>query len=57
VKAGQTATVKLTLDNKSFEFWDPETNTMRVKSGKYEILVGNSSSDKDLKKLSLSLNN
>ena len=57
VKAGQTATVKLTLDNKSFEFWDPETNTMRVKPGKYEILVGNSSSDKDLKKLSLSLNN
>ena len=57
VKAGQAATVKLTLDNKSFEFWDPETNTMRVKPGKYEILVGNSSSDKDLKKLSLSLNN
>jgi beta-glucosidase len=55
VKAGQTATVKLTLDRKSFEFWDPETNTMRVKPGKYEILVGNSSTDKDLKKLSLSL--
>ena len=54
VKAGQTKTVKLTLDHKSFEFWDPETNTMRVKPGKYEILIGNSSSDKDLKKLSLS---
>ena len=54
VKAGQTKTVKLTLDHKSFEFWDPETNTMRVKPGKYEILIGNSSADKDLKKLSLS---
>ena len=54
VKAGQTKTVKLTLDHKSFEFWDPETNTMRVKPGQYEILIGNSSSDKDLKKLSLS---
>jgi len=57
VKAGQTKTVKLTLDHKSFEFWDPETNTMRVKPGKYEILIGNSSADKDLKKLSLSWEN
>ena len=54
VKAGQTKTVKLTLDHKSFEFWDPETNTMRVKPGQYEILIGNSSADKDLKKLKVS---
>ena len=53
VKAGQTATVKLSLDRKSFEFWDPETNTMRVKSGKYEILIGTSSADKDFKKLNI----
>ena len=53
VKAGQTATVKLSLDRKSFEFWDPETNTMRVKSGKYEILIGTSSADKNFKKLYL----
>ena len=53
VKAGQTATVKLSLDRKSFEFWDPETNTMRVKSGKYEILIGTSSADKNFKKLNL----
>ena len=50
VKAGQTVTVNLTLDRKSFEFWDAETNTMRVKPGKYEILIGNSSLDKNLKK-------
>ncbi|MBQ7513659.1 MAG: glycoside hydrolase family 3 C-terminal domain-containing protein [Prevotella sp.] len=56
VKAGQTATVKLTLDRKSFEFWDAETNTMRVKPGKYEILVGTSSADKDLRKLEVSIN-
>ena len=53
VEAGQTATVKLSLDRKSFEFWDAETNTMRVKSGKYEILVGTSSADKNFKKLNL----
>ena len=50
VKAGQTATATLKLERKSFEFWDAETNTMRVKPGKYEILIGNSSLDKDLKK-------
>ena len=55
VKAGQTATVTIQLDPKSFEFWDAETNTMRTKPGQYEILYGNSSLDKDLKKLTVSL--
>ncbi len=55
VKAGQTATVKLNLDRKSFEFWDPETNTMRVKPGQYELLVGTSSSEKDLKKHTITI--
>ena len=50
VKAGQRETVTLQFDRKSFEFWDPETNTMRVKPGKYEILVGTSSDEKDLQK-------
>lgn len=54
VLAGQTATATLTLSPKSFEFWDAETNTMRIKSGKYEILYGSSSLDKDLKKLTVS---
>ncbi|MBO7068970.1 MAG: glycoside hydrolase family 3 C-terminal domain-containing protein [Bacteroidaceae bacterium] len=53
VKTGKTVTAELKLTNKSFEFWDPETNTMRVKPGKYEILVGTSSQDKDLKKLNV----
>ena len=43
VKAGKTETVKLTLTRKSFEFFDPETNTMRTKPGKYELFIGNSS--------------
>ena len=51
VKAGQTSTVTLSLNRKSFEFWDAETNTMRVKPGKYEILVGTSSVDQDLKRM------
>ena len=56
VKAGQAQTVALKLNRSSFEFWDAETNTMRVKPGKYEILVGTSSSAKDLRKLDVSIN-
>jgi len=56
VKAGQTVNARLTFDSKAFEFWDPETNTMRVKNGNYEILIGNSSLDKDLKKKTIEVN-
>jgi len=55
VKAGQTVTANLKFERKSFEFFDTETNTMRVKPGKYEILIGTSSQDKDLKPLTLEL--
>ena len=55
VKAGQTATATIALNQKSFEFWDAETNTMRTKPGKYEILYGNSSQDKDLKILTVEI--
>ena len=57
VKAGQAATATLQLTPESFEFWDAETNTVRTKPGKYEILVGTSSQDKDLKKLEYSIKN
>ena len=55
VKAGQTAVATLSLTPKSFEFWDPETNTMRTKPGTYELLYGNSSQDKDLKALTVTI--
>jgi beta-glucosidase len=54
-KPGETCNVSTSLTRKSFEFWDPETNTMRVKPGKYEILVGTSSADKDLKKQTITI--
>ncbi len=53
VKAGQTVNAQLTLTPKSFEFFDPETNTVHEKTGKFEILYGNSSLDKDLKSLNI----
>jgi len=53
VKAGQTATATLTLERKSFEWFDEDTNTIHVKDGKYELLYGNSSRPEDLKSLSV----
>ena len=55
VKAGQSATATITLDAKSFEFWDATTNTMRTKPGQYEILYGNSSRDIDLKRITITI--
>ncbi len=55
LQAGQQQQVTLKLSPMSFEFFDPETNTMRVRRGHYEILYGTSSADRDLKKLSLEL--
>ena len=55
VKAGQSATATITLDAKSFEFWDATTNTMRTKPGQYEILYGTSSRDNDLKRITITI--
>ena len=55
VKAGQTATATIHLSREHFECWDSESNTMRVKPGQYDVLVGNSSLDNDLKKLTISI--
>ena len=55
VKAGKTVPVTLTFDQKSFEFFDPQTNTVHYKPGNYELFYGNSSLDKDLKKLSITI--
>ena len=53
VKAGQTADVTIRLTPQSFEFWDAQTNTMRVKPGRYELFYGSSSRDADLQKLTV----
>jgi beta-glucosidase len=55
LQAGESKTVTIDLPRKSFEGWDAKTNTMRVVSGKYEIMVGNSSADKDLKKITVNI--
>ena len=51
LEAGKEKTVSIDLPRQSFEGWDVKTNTMRVVPGRYEVMVGNSSADKDLQKI------
>jgi len=51
IAAGATSEMRFFLTPKTFEFFDPETNTMKVKPGNYEILYGGSSDKKALKSL------
>ena len=51
LKPGEEKTVNITLTPQSFEFYDPSIYAMRIKPGDYEIYYGDSSRDKDLKKI------
>jgi beta-glucosidase len=51
LKAGEQQTVDIDFPRERFEGWDAKTNTMRVVPGKYELMVGASSADKDLKRI------
>lgn len=53
LKAGETKTVEIDFPLNSFECWDVSTNTMRVMSGKYELMVGNSSASSNLKSITV----
>ncbi len=55
VKAGQTAKVELPLTEKTFELFDPATNTVHAHPGHYELFYGTSSQDSDLHRLDLTL--
>jgi beta-glucosidase len=48
LKAGESKQVSIALPNERFELWDPATNTMRLLRDRYEVMIGTSSSDKDL---------
>lgn len=56
VKAGQTVNAELTLDAKSFEWFDENSNTIRTMPGKYELLYGNSSEAEKLQKVDIEVN-
>ena len=53
LKAGETATATITLDGESFEYYDESIDELSTRPGRYQILYGNSSQEKDLKMISL----
>ena len=55
IAAGETQTISFELTPKAFWSFNDETQTMEVRPGKYEILYGPSSADKDLKSLTLTI--
>ncbi|WP_304645908.1 xylan 1,4-beta-xylosidase [uncultured Duncaniella sp.] len=46
---GETKVVEIDFPQNLFENWDEATQEMRVVPGEYELMVGSSSADKDLK--------
>lgn len=55
LRVGEKKEVSIPMPEENFEMWDEGTNTMRVVKGKYEIMVGNSSRDCDLKKFTVKI--
>ena len=51
LKPGETKTASITLDGEAFEYYDEMAYELAVKPGRYQILYGTSSLDKDLKAL------
>ena len=48
LKAGETATATIALDGEAFEYYNEAIDELSVKPGRYQILYGTSSLDKDL---------
>lgn len=48
LKAGETKTATITLDGEAFEYYDERIDELSTRPGRYQILYGTSSLDKDL---------
>lgn len=55
IASGQTENVVFELTSKQFEWWNDNTHSVDVFAGNFDILVGGSSSDKDLIKVGVKL--
>ena len=51
LQPGETAKAEITLDGEAFEYYDPSIDELSTRSGRYQILYGTSSLDKDLKSI------
>ena len=51
LKPGETKTATITLDGEAFEFYDEAIDELSTRAGRYQLLCGTSSLDKDLQRL------
>ena len=56
LKAGETKQAVIVLDGEAFEYYDELIDELSVKPGRYQILYGTSSLDKDLQSLDFKVN-
>lgn len=55
IPAGKTLEVEFDLKDKELEWWDEQSNTVRVCPGNYDIMVGGSSRNEDLQQTSITI--
>ena len=51
LKPGEKTNAEIVLDGESFQYYDPSIDELSTRTGRYEILYGTSSLDKDLKSI------
>jgi beta-glucosidase len=52
---GETAKAVITLDGEAFEYYDPSIDELSTRPGRYQILYGSSSLEKDLQTLAFTV--
>ena len=55
MKAGENMVATIPLDYKSFEWFNPQTNTICTTPGEFEVLYGSSSRNEDLQSISINV--
>ena len=53
LKAGESSVVTFSLGDEDFEWFDEQSNTVRPMNGDWQLIVGTSSADKDLKSIKI----
>ena len=51
LEPGETVKTEIILDGESFQYYDPSIDELSTRPGRYQILYGTSSLDKDLKSI------
>ncbi|MBP3639053.1 MAG: fibronectin type III-like domain-contianing protein, partial [Muribaculaceae bacterium] len=55
LQPGETRTVTVDMPRSAFEVWDASAGEMRVRPGRYDVMVGSSSADGSLRTISVDM--